>query len=147
MTCLDERRLLDLHYGDGSVADRTHVSRCSACAARLGALARDLGRIDTVVRSTPPRRASRLGLGWRLAPIAVAAALLLAVAVGRHDRVPAAPDDTLALGDELASTLEGDLWSDDIAEATASARSTCAWGDPLLGVGCNEPAVTQIVWR
>ena len=42
MSCLSERRLLELHTGDGTDADRRHAGECSDCGTRLRALARDL---------------------------------------------------------------------------------------------------------
>jgi len=153
MTCLDDRRLLDLHLGDGSDAERRHVSGCEACAARKATLARDLARIDAVLgATTPPRRAPARIPAWSWAPVALAAALVLAVALGRHGAQPVASSDddgTLALADELASAVATTVSFDDggASPSAATARSTCTWGDPLLGVGCDEPAVMQIAWR
>jgi hypothetical protein len=146
MTCLDERRLLEVHFGDAAVADRTHVATCSDCAARLQALRRDLGRVDAVLRATPPPTRAR-PVAWRWAPVAVAAILALAVAVHRH-HVVTPDDDTLALADELTTTMTTEDWLDDgDADRPATVRSTCTWGDPLLEVGCDEPAVMRIAWR
>jgi hypothetical protein len=107
MTCIDDRRLLEVHLGDAAPAEHEHLATCAACADRLRALRADLHRIDTVLRETmpPPLRARRQARAWRWAP--VAAAVVLA-------------------------------WS---------SWSTCTWGDPLLGVGCDEPAVMQIAWQ
>jgi hypothetical protein len=148
MTCLDERRLLELHFGDASAADHTHVATCSDCAARLQAMRRDLGRVDAVLRATPPRMRPR-PVAWRWAPVAVAAMLALAVAVHRQRTVTVVPeDDTVALADELATTMVAETWfDDDDADRTETGRSTCTWGDPLLEVGCDEPAVMRIAWR
>ena len=150
MTCLDDRRLVDVHFGDGTPAEREHLHACAGCNARATALARDLGRVDAVLRtSRPPRRAARIVSVWRLAPLAVAAALVLAVAVYRQTgtSVVAPDDDTLALADELADTLAADVDFGDGTTARIATASTCAWGDPFLGVGCEEPAVMQIAWR
>jgi hypothetical protein len=152
MTCLDDRRLLDVHYGDTSAAERAHLAGCATCAARLRTLQRDLGRIDTVLRETVPLalRAPRRAGAWRWAPIAVAAVLALAVGVWRHAAEPvvADADDTLTLALELSDAMAPHEFFDDEPTARSStARSTCTWGDPLLGVGCDEPAVMRIAWR
>jgi hypothetical protein len=148
MTCLDERRLIEMHFGDASADDHTHVAACSDCAARLQALRRDLGRIDAVLRATPPPMRAR-PIAWRWAPVAVAAMLALAVAIHRQGVLTvASEDDTLALADELATTMTADAWlDDDDADRPAPVRSTCTWGDPLLEVGCDEPTVMRIAWR
>lgn len=144
MTCLSERRLLDLHMGDGSEADRRHAAGCDECQTRLRALARDLGRIDTVLGESPPRRTASPGRAWRVAPLAVGAVLALALMLARGQRTPVSPgdDDTLALADEVAAALALD---EEPADTTSG--STCVWGDPLLGVGCDEPGAMQIAWR
>ena len=146
MSCLDERRLLSLHFGDGSDADRRHAAECPTCGARLGALKRDLGRIDAVLgMTTPPRRRAPAAPVRRLVPLAAIAVLLRALAVHRFTRAPLeSADETLALADELADDIAMSLDDDSTASAP---RSTCPWGDPLLGVGCDEPAVMQIAWR
>jgi len=145
MICLSERRLLELHMGDGSEADRRHAAACTECRTRLRALARDLGRIDTVLGEAPPRRLPSSRRVWRLAPLAVGAVLALAVMLARVPQTQVASsgdDDTLALADEVADAL-----TLDDEPADASTESTCVWGDPLLGVGCDEPDAMQIAWR
>ena len=81
---------------------------------------------------------------WRWAPVTVAALLAIAVVLQRPQSGTENGDDTLALADELVQTITDDPSSD---EDAASETSTCTWGDPLLGVGCDEPAVMQIAWR
>ena len=144
MTCLSEQRLLELHMGDGTDADRRHAADCVECRMRLHALARDLARIDTVLGEAPPRRAASPSRVWRVAPLAVGAVLALAVMVARVQQAPvaASDDDTLALADEVADAL-----ALDDEPADSSTESTCVWGDPLLGVGCDEPGAMQIAWR
>lgn len=143
MTCLSERRLLELHMGDGTDADRRHAAGCAACGTRLRALARDLGRIDTVLAEVPPRPVASRGYVWRIAPLAAGAALALAVMLARvtTTRVASSDDDTLALADEVANVLTLD------ESGETSTQSTCVWGDPLLGVGCDEPGAMQVAWR
>src|SRR5262249_3914104 len=81
MNCLDDRRLVDVHFGGGTEAEQAHVRRCIACTVRARALAEDLARVDTVLRSTtPPRRsAAHRTPVWHWAPTAVALVLALAV--------------------------------------------------------------------
>jgi len=144
MTCLSERRLVEVHVGEGTDADRRHAARCAECRVRLHTLARDLGRIDTVLGATPPRRMAPRRHVLRLAPLAVGAVLALAVLLARAPQtaVVSGDDDTLALTDEVAYALTlGDEPDDSATE------STCVWGDPLLGVGCDEPDAMQIAWR
>jgi hypothetical protein len=149
MTCLDDRRLLEVCFGDAPAGDADHVTACASCAARLRALRRDLARIDTVLRTAPPRPAAHIRLVRRWAPLALAAAVALAVVVHRlPGRSPVdADDDTLALADELTNAMTDDVSFDDAASDPATGPSTCTWGDPLLGVGCDEPAVMRIAWR
>lgn len=150
MTCLDDRRLLEVHHGDADPAERAHLAGCTTCAGRLRALRTDLLRIETVLRETvPPRRRLRREAAWRWVPVAVAAALALAVGLQRYagTYVAPAPDDTLSLAMELSDAMASYDYLDDDTAATTTARSTCTWGDPLLGVGCDEPAVMRIAWR
>ena len=144
MTCLSEQRLLELHMGDATDVDRRHAAGCTECQTRLRALARDLERIDTVLGEAPPRRAASPGRIWRIAPFAVGAVLVLAVMLARMQQAPVASsnDDTLALADEVADAL-----TLDDEPADSSTESTCVWGDPLLGVGCDDPDAMQIAWR
>jgi len=145
MNCLSERRLLELHTGDGTDADRRHAAECVDCGTRLHALARDLGRIDTILHETPPRQAATPRLVWRVVPIALAAVLALAVMRTRVEQTPvvSSNDDTLALADEVADVFTADVTLED----EPATPSTCTWGDPLLGVGCDEPGAMQIAWR
>jgi hypothetical protein len=144
MTCLDEDALLRLHLDDGNDAERAHAAACVTCARALAAVATDLARLGTA-----------LGDGSLvLAPIAVAAAFLLAVALGRPPTTPPPSDDadTLVLLDELMGAVATDDGLDMLLgtpdeTATAGARSTCAWGEPFLGMGCDEPPVTLVAWR
>jgi hypothetical protein len=148
MTCLDDRRLFEVHLGDAPSRDADHVATCASCAGRLRALRRDLARIDTVLRTPAPRPVVRIATVRRWVPVALAAAVVLAVVVSRlPGPSPADDDDTLALADELANAMTTDVSFDDAAVDPTIVPSTCTWGDPLLGVGCEEPAVMRIAWR
>ncbi len=151
MTCLDDRRLVDVLFGDAAPEDQAHAQACDACATRLHALAGDVGRIDTVLRTTaPPRAARRRAVAWSLAPVAVAAVLALAVALHRPTptATTAEQPDVYALADELGAALaSGSSLDEDEAADALTTSSTCAWGDPLLGVGCEQNAVLQVAWR
>ena len=151
MNCLDDRRLTDVHFGDGTPDDIQHVAGCATCAARATTLARDLSRVDTVLRTTaPPRLPVRPATSWRWVPLTAAAALAVVVALQSARNQPdlaTTDDDTLALADEFVDTLTVNLAFDDSEPTSMVATSTCTWGDPLLGVGCEEPAVMQIAWR
>jgi len=146
MTCLSEQQILEVRLGDATAARREHVERCGACAARVRALDRDLGRLGAVLgQAPPPARGRAPRVRW--APLAAAAVLVLAVAVQRYTTVvgPVADDtETLALLDELSSAMQPDERS---ATTTSDSSSTCAWGEPLLGVGCDEPGLTVLAWR
>jgi hypothetical protein len=153
MNCLDDRRLFDVHAGEPAPAERQHLATCAVCAGRLRALRTDLARIATVLRETTPPslRAPRHAMAWRWAPLAAAAVLALVLGVRQWGGAPVAgADDTLALADEfseaMASTVDFDL-DDDTSTGATTTSSTCMWGDPLLGVGCDEPAVMRIAWR
>ena len=154
MNCLDDRRLLDVHLGEPAPEELRHLATCAVCTGRLRALRADLARIDTVLRETtpPPLRAARHAIAWRWAPLAAAALLALVLVTRQWGGAPTAgaADDTLALADELSDTMTSavdfDL-SDDGASSASATSSTCTWGDPLLGVGCDEPAVMRIAWR
>ena len=150
MNCLDDRRLLDLHYDTFTGDPAAHVAACPPCAARLRTLREELTRIDLVLRTPAPRVATRIHLVRRWVPLGLTAAAAM-LAIMLHGMPPAAThvaasDDTVALADELANAMTGDVSFDD-ATTDRTAQSTCTWGDPLLGVGCEEPAVMRIAWR
>ena len=149
MKCLDDRRLFEVHLGDAPARDADHVATCASCGSRLRALRRDLARIDTVLRTPAPRPAARVQAAHRWVPVALAAAVALAVLVSRLPvRSPAdADDDTFALADELTSAIATDASFDDASPDLTTAASTCTWGEPFLEMGCDEPAVTLVAWR
>jgi hypothetical protein len=151
MTCLDENTLLLVHQGEATEPARAHAAACATCTRALAAIARDLGRVDAVLRAgVATRRRARPAL-VRWAPIAVAAVLLVALALGRY-RVSsvAEDDDTLAMLDELTTEVASYETAGVLSEAddeAGTARSTCAFGEPFLEMGCDEPPATLVAWR
>ena len=144
MTCLDEAALLRVHWGDATDGERAHAAACGACTHAIAALASDLGRLDAVLREGVAVRRTPRPLVVRLAPIAAAAMLVLALLLGRLRTTPVGDDDTMALLDELTATVATyDVPLDD----DETARSTCTWGEPFLEMGCDEPPVTLAAWR
>jgi len=155
MTCLDDDALLRVHLDDGTDAERAHAAACVTCARALLAVATGVARLATALGDgTPALRPRRRPVRLVLAPLALAAAILLVVALGRQPTTPPAGDDadTLVLLDELMNTVATDDALDNLVgtpdeSETAAARSTCAWGEPFLGMGCDEPPVTLVAWR
>jgi hypothetical protein len=148
MKCLSERELTAVALGDGDRDAREHVARCAACDGRRQRIARELERLRTVLREAPPAVEPARALGIRWTAVAAAAAFVLAVALGRHGSMPPpARDDgsALVLLDEVSDTMLDAASLETSAPAVAT--STCAWGDPLLGVGCEESGVMQVAWR
>src|SRR5438094_8492464 len=80
--CLKDKALFLLHDGEGTSAQRTHLTECEACAARYRQLRRDLETISQVLREEPPPetinyRFRPLSARWLPATIAVVLALIL----------------------------------------------------------------------
>ena len=91
----------------------------------------------------PPGMPLRLLLSqMTLAQRRQARAILVADRDERRATAEALREAHEALADEVADAL-----TLDDEPADSSTESTCVWGDPLLGVGCDEPAVMQIAWR
>ena len=110
-TCSSDRELVELATGDDDVATRAHVTGCTACAARLAALERDLTLLSTALRDAPaPAVARRRPWMPFAAAAALSAALLLFTAAPWRARQPAdvatAPSTT-ELGDALTAALFG----------------------------------------
>jgi len=148
MTCATERQLVELATGDGDAATRTHVAGCDACAARLGALERDLTVLHTALSQEP------VGVVvHRRAWLPVAAAAAMAAAVFLFTVVPgrtpapvsvATAETQSEFGEQLATAL--------FAEATfdTSDAGTEAWeletalnggtlcGDGYTGDDCTD---------
>jgi hypothetical protein len=129
--CLEERTLILLHYGEGTEADRGHLTTCLRCAARAQRLARELDTIGTALgqpRSATPTFASRR----RRRRMVVAAGLAAALAVlavteawfwrtSRTITAQVADVETLAFLDQVDAALTG---SD-----PGAAAGTIGWPD------------------
>jgi len=152
MTCLDEASLLRVCTGDATGAERTHVKACATCTHALATLQADLGRLGAVLGDGMPVRRPARAMRLRLVPIAAAAALLLAIALGRRAPAPVADGDELAMLDDLGTAVAAydvaGLSDDGDGDDGTTARSTCTWGEPLFETGCDDDApVTLIAWR
>jgi len=152
MNCLDEGALLRVCSGDATDAECRHATTCATCTHALAMLQADLGRLGAVLGDGTPVGRKAPAMRMRLVPIAAAAVLVLAIAVGRWTPAPVADIDDLAMLDDLGtavgtydvSGLSGDGETDDAAATT----STCTWGEPLLEMGCDDDApATLIAWR
>ena len=155
--CLKDRTLLLLQGGEGTNAQRTHLSKCDACAERYKVLVRDLQAISQTLQHGPPPRAIRYVLTRFVARglpagAALAMALLLAwngvriwtgfgsssLEENRNGEARSILDDlpanpfliTEALALELATEGNG---SSDLASTVLDAERPCEWYDlPIL---------------
>jgi hypothetical protein len=80
--CLKDRTLLLLHDGEGTVAERAHVTECETCATRYRLLGRDLEAIGQALRGEPPPKTVRhpfspFTVRWLPTAAALALALVL----------------------------------------------------------------------
>ncbi len=96
LRCLRERTLVRLAEGDGTRRQQRHLARCAPCAARYTAIVDARGTAAAVLRAawrfSPPRTGAgapgrRAPLRTRellrlAAPLAIAASLVVALAVG-----------------------------------------------------------------
>lgn len=73
MTCFTEDRFVELLDRPASADERGHLERCPACRESWGSLA---AAADVLTDARPKPAASR---GWKAFPVAVAAAILLAI--------------------------------------------------------------------
>ena len=156
--CLKEKTLLLLHDGEGTTAQRTHLTECATCAARYQKLRRDLQTISEILRDKPlpkavSRRLSSARVRWLPKVGALAMALLLAgVAVQLWS--PSVRLSLTGASDGESSTLLDDLISNplslnealaielategagsyDLAARVLDAERPCEWYDlPVLG--------------
>lgn len=78
--CLRDRSLFLLYGGEGTSAQRTHLTECETCATRYRQLSDDLGAISQVLREHPPPQTASVGshpFVFRWATAAVALTLVL----------------------------------------------------------------------
>ena len=78
--CLRDQTLFLLYDGDGTSAQRTHLTECETCATRYRQLGHDLETISRALREQPPRKIAGVGfhsVALRRASTAVALALVL----------------------------------------------------------------------
>lgn len=78
--CLDEQPMLLLYYGEGTEAERGHLTACLRCAARAHRLAQQLETIGTALRQ--PRQATSTFASRRSRKRMVVAAGLAAALAG-----------------------------------------------------------------
>jgi hypothetical protein len=151
--CLKDKTLFLLHDGEGTSAQRSHLTECEACNARYRQLGGDLEAISQVLREEPPRetvshRFRPLSVRWLPAAIAVAVAFLLVWEGVRMWNRSARPlfretdnGEAWNLLDELPSSLFSlnealavELWTEgagsyDLAAAALEADRPCEWYD------------------
>ena len=158
--CLRDRTLLLLYYGGGEISSqRTHLTKCEACAARYRQLERDLEAISQVLREKPaPQTVSHRSrpafARWLPASTALALALLLvwvSVRVWNPSTRPPVRGtnngEAWSLMDEFPSSLfllneaiiegpgTGSARSYNLAAAVLEADRPCEWYDlPVMGV-------------
>ena len=142
-TCSSDRELVELATGDDDVATRAHVTGCTACAARLAALERDLTLLSTALRDAPaPAVARRRPWMPFAAAAALSAALLLFTAAPWRARQPAdvatAPSTT-ELGDALTAALFGsaDIDTGDTASDATDVAAALGGGVLCDGDDCT----------
>lgn len=156
--CLKDKTLLLLHDGEGTSAQRTHLTECKTCAARYQKLRRDLEAIGQILADEPPPNAvsdrfSPPGGRWLPTVGALAMALLL-VGVAVRLWSPSARLSLTGASDGEGSTLLDELISNpfllnealaielategagsyDLAARVLDAERPCEWYDlPVLG--------------
>jgi hypothetical protein len=157
--CLKEKTLLLLHDGEGTSAQRTHLTECATCAARYQKLRRDLQTISEILSDKPlpkalNQRLSSPRVRWLPKVGALAMALLLLAGVAVQLWSPAARLSLKRASDGESSTLADDLISNalslneslaielategagsyDLAARVLDAERPCEWYDlPVLG--------------
>jgi hypothetical protein len=162
--CLKEKTLLLLHDGDGTSAQRTHLTECAICAARYQKLRRDLETLrqilgDEQLSNAVSHRLSSPRVRWLPAVGTLAMALLL-VGVAVQLWTPSARLSPTGASDGESSTLMDELISNplslnevlaielategagsyDLAARVLDAERPCEWYDlPVLG--SSEPTL------
>lgn len=78
--CLKDRTLFLLYDGEGTSAQRTHLTECESCAARYRQLGRDLEAISQVLREEgPPKTLSHRSRPFTVRWLPTAGAMALAL--------------------------------------------------------------------
>jgi hypothetical protein len=165
--CLKEKTLLLLHDGDGTSAQRTHLTECAICAARYQQLRRDLETLrqilgDEQLSNAVSHRLSSPRVRWLPAVGTLAMALLL-VGVAVQLWTPSARLSPTGASDGESSTLMEELISNpvslnealaielvtegagsyDLAARVLDAERPCEWYDlPVLG--SSEPTLDEL---
>jgi hypothetical protein len=167
--CLRDRTLLLLYYGGGISSQRTHLTKCEACAARYRQLKRDLEAISQVLREKPysatvAHRSHPFTVRWWPIGAALALALVLvwvSVRIWNPSAWPppkgASNGEAWSLMDELPSNLfllneamAGGLWTEgassyNLAAAVLEAERPCEWYDlPTMGVAESSMEDSEI---
>ena len=165
--CLRDRTLLSLYYGRGTIAQKTHLTECEACAARYRQVERDLEAISQVLREKPlPKTVSHrfrpFSVRWLPTTAALALALVL-VWVSVHIWNPSTRPplkgtnkaETWSFVDEFPTNLfllneaiAGELWTEgtdpyNLAAAVLEAQRPCEWYD-LPAMGTAESSMEDL---
>jgi hypothetical protein len=161
--CLGDKALLLLRDGEGTSAQRTHLTECEACVTRYRELGRDLEAINQVLREEPPWKTMRepsrsFTVRWLPNAAALALALVLMwIGVrlwspsGRAPLKGTDSSEVWSLLDELRSNpflltdaLAVELATEGAASYEAAAfleaERPCEWYD-LLATGEMESSV------
>lgn len=112
--CLKDQTLLLLYDGEGTSAQRTHLTECEGCAARYRQLRHDLEAISQLLRGEPPPKTVNnrfRPLRWLPATVAVALALVL-IWEGVRMWNPSARPPLQGTSNLEAWTLVGDFSTD-----------------------------------
>jgi hypothetical protein len=165
--CLKDKTLLVLHAGEGTSAERTHLTECEACGARYRSLACDIQAISHALRQDPPPQTVNHSFGARVIPwmpATFAAALVLMLMwpgvwlwspSGRAPQIAfdttdswtlldALPLNSFLLNDALAVELATEsAGSYELTAAVLESERPCEWYDlPALGRG--EPPIEEL---
>jgi hypothetical protein len=163
--CLRDQTLLLLNNGEGTSAQRTHLTECEACAARYQQLGHDIDTIGQILREGPPSEALSyrfrpLSLRWLSTVVAAALALVLmwqgvrmwnpfarphhGTDNGEFWRVlDDFPSNLFSLNEAVAVELWSEVGDFDRAAAALEADRPCEWYD-LLATGEVESSVAEL---
>ena len=150
--CITERQLVALATGDGDTASRAHTAACTACAARLAALDRDLSLLRVALRDAPASAPAavrhRAWLPFAAAAVLSAALLLFTLPPVRTTTpvAVASGEPTTEFGEALASALFADA-SLDTDEAGGDDRNLAAAlnGGALCDGGYGDDCSAEVL--